>query len=84
MDVTLISRYFNTKNGGAGSHSKLIFEGLKNCKQLNVNTLSQKDSLISSYNQLSYLFFTAYDLKRLLNKEKFKNSDIYSIRIQLY
>ncbi|WP_413828600.1 glycosyltransferase family 4 protein [Methanobrevibacter sp. UBA412] len=77
MDVTLISRYFNTKNGGAGSHSKLIFEGLKNCKQLNVNTLSQKDSLISSYNQLSYLFFTAYDLKRLLNKEKFKNSDIF-------
>ncbi|WP_413861887.1 glycosyltransferase family 4 protein [Methanobrevibacter sp. UBA417] len=77
MDITLISRYFNTKNGGAGSHSKLIYEGLKKRKQLNLNILSQDESFISSYNQLSYLFFTSLDLKRLLNKEEYQNQDIY-------
>ena len=30
MEITLISRYFDTRNGGAGSYSKLIYEGLKN------------------------------------------------------
>ena len=52
MDITLISRYFNTKNGGAGSHSKLIYEGLKKRKQLNLNILSQDESFISSYKVL--------------------------------
>lgn len=77
MDITLISRYFSTKNGGAGSHSKLIYEGLKNYKHLNVKTLSQEDSVVSSYNQFSYLFFTAFDLKRLLRKSIFQDCDVY-------
>ena len=77
MNLTLISRYFSTKNGGAGSYSKLIYEGLKSYENLNINLLSQEDSIISSYNQLSYLFFTSIDLKRLLNKETYLNSDVY-------
>jgi glycosyltransferase involved in cell wall biosynthesis len=77
MDITLISRYFSTKNGGAGSHSKLIYDGLKQNKNWNINLLSQENSWITSYNPLSYLFFTSFDVKRLLMKEEFKNSDLY-------
>ena len=46
MEITLISRYFDTRNGGAGSYSKLIYEGLKN-QALNINTISQENCLIN-------------------------------------
>lgn len=77
MDITLISRFFSTKNGGAGSHSKLIYEGLKEQKNINIKLLSQENSLISSYNPLSYLFFTSMDIKRLLRKNEYQNSDVF-------
>lgn len=73
MDLTLISRYFDTRSGGAGSYSKLIYEGLKN-KNINIQTISQENSFINKYNQIAYLFFIAIDLKRLIPKYK---SDIY-------
>ena len=76
MEITLISRYFDTRNGGAGSYSKLIYEGLSR-QNLNLNLLSQNDSLIKSYNQIAYLFYSAIDLKRLINRDKYKNSDIF-------
>jgi glycosyltransferase involved in cell wall biosynthesis len=77
MDITLISRYFDTKNGGAGSHSKLIYESLKKQENLNIKLLSQENSLFSSYNQLSYLFYTSIDLKRIIKKDFYEDSDVF-------
>ena len=76
MEVTLVSRYFDTRNRGAGSHSKLIYDGLSQ-KDIKLNQLSQVDSLISSYSPLSYLFYSAIDLKRLVNKKEYENSDVF-------
>ena len=76
MEVTLVSRYFDTRNRGAGSHSKLIYDGLSQ-KDIKLNQLSQVDGLISSYNPLSYLFYSAIDLKRLVNKKEFENTDVF-------
>lgn len=76
MEVTLVSRYFDTRNRGAGSHSKLIYDGLSQ-KDIKLNQLSQMDGLISSYSPLSYLFYSSIDLKRLVNKSEFKNTDVF-------
>ena len=76
MEVTLVSRYFDTRNRGAGSHSKLIYDGLSQ-KDIKLNQLSQMDGLISSYSPLSYLFYSAIDLKHLVNKKQYKNTDIF-------
>ena len=76
MEVTLVSRYFDTRNRGAGSHSKLIYEGLSQ-KNIKLNQISQVNGLISSYSPLSYLFYSAIDLKRLVNKDKFNNTDVF-------
>ena len=76
MEITLLSRYFDTRSGGAGSHSKLIYEGLKE-HNVKINTVSQNDCLISSYSKLAYLFFSAIDLKRLTSKKEYKNSDVF-------
>lgn len=77
MDVTLISRYFDTRNGGAGSYSKSIYEGILENSNYNIKLLSQENSLFPKYNQLSYLFFSSIELKYLLKKELYKNSDIF-------
>ena len=76
MEVTLVSRYFDTRNRGAGSHSKLIYDGLSQ-KNIKLNQISQENSLISSYSPLSYLFYSAIDLKHLVNKKQYKNTDIF-------
>ena len=76
MEISLISRYFDTRSGGAGSHSKLIYEGLKK-HDLKINTVSQNDCLLKSYSQIAYLFFSAIDLKRLTAKKEYKNSDVF-------
>lgn len=76
MEVTLVSRYFDTRNRGAGSHSKLIYDGLSQ-KDIKLNQLSQLDGLISSYSPLSYLFYSAIDLRRLVQKNEYKNTDVF-------
>lgn len=76
MEITLVSRYFDTRSGGAGSHSKLIYEGLKK-QDVKINLLSQNDCLIKSYSKLAYLFFSAVDLKRLTAKKEYKGSDVF-------
>lgn len=76
MEITLVGRYFDTRSGGAGSHSKLIYEGLKK-QDVNINLLSQNDCLINSYSRLAYLFFSAVDLKRLVAKKQYKSSDVF-------
>ena len=77
MNITLISRYFDTRNAGAGSHSKLIYEGLSKKENINVKQLSQKNSIIPTYNKLAYLFYSSVDLKRLINKNEYKNTDVF-------
>ena len=76
MEITLISRYFDTRNAGAGSHSKLIYEGLKK-HDVMINKLSQENCLINSYSKFAYLYYSAIDLKRLLAKNEYKNTDIF-------
>lgn len=76
MEVTLVSRYFDTRNRGAGSYSKLIYDGLSQ-KDIKLRQLSQENGLISSYNQFSYLFYSAIDLKRLIARDDYKNTDIF-------
>ena len=39
MEVTLVSRYFDTRNRGAGSHSKLIYDGLSQ-KDIKLNQIT--------------------------------------------
>lgn len=77
MDVTLISRYFDTRTAGVGSYSKLNFESLLKNENLKVNTLSLEDSVFSGYNSFSYLFFSLIGKNYLLKKDKFKNSDVF-------
>ncbi|WP_462316312.1 glycosyltransferase family 4 protein [Methanobrevibacter sp.] len=76
MEITLISRYFDTRIGGAGSHNKLIYEGLQK-HDLKLNRISQEDCLINSYSKFAYLYFSALDLKRILAKREYKNTDVY-------
>lgn len=76
MEITLISRYFDTRNAGAGSHSKLIYEGLKK-HDVKINRLSQENCLINSYSKFAYLYYSAIDLKRLLAKNEYRNTDIF-------
>ena len=76
MDVTLISRYYDTRTKGVGSYSELIYKGLEQ-ENIGLKTISQEDSLAKSFNKLSYLFYTAVDLKRIINKKEYKNSDIF-------
>lgn len=72
----MVSRYFDTRNRGAGSHSKLIYDGLSQ-KDIKLNKLSQANGLVSSYSPLSYLFYSAVDLKRLVNKKEYENTDVF-------
>lgn len=72
MDVTLISRFFDARGTGIGIYSKLLYESLI-LQGVNLNTIGQDDSILPS----SYSFYLLFDLKRLLRKEVYKNSDIY-------
>lgn len=72
MEVTLIARFFNEY----GAFYKLTYDGLV-ANNINVNCISQEDCLIKNYNKLAYLFFTSIDLKRLINKKEYSNSDVF-------
>lgn len=76
MDVTLISRFFDARNTGIGSYSKLTYESL-NSRGINVNKISQDESIMPPQYIGSYFFYYAIDLKRILMKNEYKNSDIY-------
>lgn len=75
MEVTLISRYFDTRIHGIGSYSKLIYDSL-NWRNININTISENDGTFPPNYPFSYLFYINYDIKNLISK-KYKNSDIY-------
>ena len=76
MDVTLVSRYYDTRNKGLGSYSKLIYECLKN-EPIGLKRISQEECLFNSFNKLSYLYYSMIDLKRIINKKEYKNSDVF-------
>lgn len=77
MKVTLISHYFNSKYiGGVGNYSELIYKGLQN-KNINLKKLSKEDSLIKKPLPFSYYYYYQFDLKRLLNQQQYKDSDIF-------
>lgn len=76
LEVTLISRYFDTRTKGVGSYSELIYKGLQQ-ENIGLKAISQDDSLLKSFNKYSYLFYTCIDLKRIINQGKYKNSDIF-------
>lgn len=78
MDVTLITRLIDSRIGGIGTYSQLVYEGLQNCHDINLNLISQEDSIFSySENPLNYFFYSFFELKYILNKETYKNSDVF-------
>ena len=76
MKITLISQFFDARNGGTGSYSKLIYNGLTNF-DVNLQILSQDDGIFPSIHPMFYYLWTTLDLKRLLSHDGYKNSDIY-------
>lgn len=78
MDITLISRLIDSRIGGIGTYSQLVYEGLKSIENLNLNLITQEDSIFSyNENPISYFFYSFLELKWILNKKEYKNSDIF-------
>lgn len=75
MEITLISRYFDTRIHGIGSYSKLIYDSL-NQKNIHLNTITEEDGTIPPKYPFSYLFYISHDIKKIIRK-KYNNSDIY-------
>lgn len=75
MEITLISRYFDTRIHGIGSYSKLIYDSL-NQKNVHLNTISEEDGTLPPKYPFSYLFYISHDIKRIIRK-KYNTSDIY-------
>lgn len=77
MEITLISRYFDSRNRGAGIHSELIYKSLLN-ENIKLNTISQDDAMINmGSSRWSYYYYTHIDMKRLIKKDKYKNTDVF-------
>lgn len=72
MNISLISRSFQPHIQGIGSYSKVLYESLKNRNNVNINIISQDNSLIKPNNYLDYLFFSLIELRF-----KIKDSDVY-------
>ncbi|MDR0911467.1 MAG: glycosyltransferase family 4 protein [Methanobrevibacter sp.] len=83
MNITLISRFFDSRNGGVGSVSEETLKLLKQEKGININTLSQLDGLfngtgnINRFYHLDYLFFSLFEMPFMLKRDKFKNTDVF-------
>lgn len=75
MNVTLISRYFDTRIHGIGSYSKLIYDSLNN-RNIKTNTISEEDGTFPPKYPFSYLFYITHDVKKLISN-KYNDSDIY-------
>ena len=57
MEVTLISRYFDTRIRGIGSYSKLIYDSLATQQNVKLNTINASNGFIPDSIPLSYLFY---------------------------
>lgn len=72
MNISLISRFFDNRNEGIGSYSKMLLQGLKK-KKMNLTTVSQDDSYFKSDGLLDYICYFYLELPFILDKSE----DIY-------
>ncbi|KZX15739.1 glycosyltransferase [Methanobrevibacter filiformis] len=78
INVNLVSRFFDARNGGVGAVSAMVLKSLKNNKEININTLSQADSIlykngpIGKLGHLDYLFYSLIEIPF-----KIKEADVY-------
>lgn len=78
MDITLITRFIDSRIGGIGTYSELIYNGLKNRPDVNLNLITQENSILPyNNNPLEYFFYSFFELKWILNKKSFKNSEVF-------
>lgn len=78
MDVTLITRLIDSRIGGIGTYSQHVYNGLKDNPEINLKLITQEDSLLSyDESPLKYFFYSFFELKRILNKKEYKNSDVF-------
>jgi glycosyltransferase involved in cell wall biosynthesis len=65
MKITLVSRFFDPRNGGVGSVSKNTLDGLEQVKVLEIKTISQelKHKQISNLDNLKYFLFCLFGVK---------------------
>lgn len=74
MEVTLLSRYFNTSIRGIGSYSRLIYDSLE-LQDVKLNSIDAKKCIVPDSVPLSYLFYSFVDLKRII--KNYDSSDIF-------
>ena len=78
MDLTLITRLIDSRIGGIGTYSQHVFNGFKKCPDINLKLISQENSVLSyDDNPLKYFFYSFMELKWILNKKEYKNSDVF-------
>ena len=78
MDVTLITRFIDSRIGGIGTYSQHVYDGLKNRADINLNLITQDDSILPyTDNPLEYFYYSFFELKWILNKKEYKNSDVF-------
>ena len=78
MDVTLITRFIDARIGGIGTYAENVYEGLKNREDVNLKVITQEDSILPyTDNPLEYFYYSYLELKWILNKKKYKNSDVF-------
>jgi glycosyltransferase involved in cell wall biosynthesis len=79
IDVSLISRFFDARNGGLGTYSEMVLKSLQNQKNIKLQLISQKKSILYRKNvsidwakHLDYLFYSLVEKPFIVKK-----SDIY-------
>jgi glycosyltransferase involved in cell wall biosynthesis len=83
MNVTLVSRYFNPRNGGVGTVSEATLETLKLDKNINVKTFSMDNSILSfegdvnRFHHLDYLFFSLLETPIKIRSKLYGNTDVF-------
>ncbi|MCL2156514.1 MAG: glycosyltransferase [Methanobrevibacter sp.] len=78
MDITLISKSFQTNTTGLGSYSKMVYECIKDEEDFNINLLFQKQK---QKRGISTMKFSFVEIPLQLMKKRFKygSSDVYHI-----
>ena len=78
MDVSLISRFFDARNGGLGTYSEMVLKSLQNQKNIRLQLISQEKSIlyrnapIDWAKHLDYLFYSLIEKPFIV-----KESDVY-------
>jgi len=79
IDVSLISRFFDGRNGGLGTYSEMVLKSLQNQENIKLQLISQEKSILYRKNapigwakHLDYLFYSLIEKPFIV-----KESDIY-------